>query len=55
MFWALQKVMAQAAGNTVLVNTSFNSLQEPIVCTPRDAVRVFHGTGLDVLVCGGSF
>jgi len=23
---------------------------EPIVCNPRDAVRVFYGTGLDALV-----
>jgi len=34
----------------VLVNTSFNGFREPIVCTPRDAIRVFYGTGLDVLV-----
>jgi carbamoyltransferase len=52
MFWALHKRMAQATGKGVLVNTSFNSFQEPIVCTPRDAVRVFYGTGLDVLVLG---
>jgi carbamoyltransferase len=52
MFWALHKRMAQATGNGVLVNTSFNSFQEPIVCTPRDAVRVFYGTGLDLLVLG---
>jgi carbamoyltransferase len=34
----------------VLVNTSFNGFQEPIVCSPRDAVRVFFGTGIDTLV-----
>jgi carbamoyltransferase len=33
-----------------VVNTSFNGFHEPIVCSPRDAVRVFYGTGLDVLV-----
>jgi len=37
-------------GLPFLVNTSFNGLHEPIVCSPRDAVRVFYGTGLDVLV-----
>ncbi len=36
----------------VLVNTSFNGGREPIVCTARDAVRVFYGTGLDVLLIG---
>ena len=34
----------------VLVNTSFNGFSEPIVCTARDAVRVYYGTGLDMLV-----
>jgi carbamoyltransferase len=52
MFWALHKRMGQATGQGVLVNTSFNGFQEPIVCSPRDAVRVFYGTGLDMLVLG---
>ena len=37
------------SGLPVLVNTSFNGFHEPLVCSPRDAVRVFYGTGLDVL------
>ncbi len=36
----------------MLVNTSFNGFNEPIVCNPRDAVRVFYGTGLDMAVLG---
>ena len=39
-------------GLPVLVNTSFYAFREPIVCTPYDAVRVFYGTGLDMLVIG---
>ena len=42
----------EATGVPVLVNTSFNGFHEPIVCSPRDAVRVFYGTGLDMLVTG---
>ncbi len=34
----------------VLVNTSFNIRDEPIVCTPEDAYRCFMGTEMDVLV-----
>ena len=41
------------SGSPVLVNTSFNGFHEPLVCSPRDAVRVFYGTGLDVLAVGG--
>jgi carbamoyltransferase len=36
-------------GTPVLVNTSFNGFHEPLVCSPRDAIRVFYGTGLDLL------
>ena len=37
------------SGVPVLVNTSFNGFHEPLVCSPRDAIRVFYGTGLDLL------
>jgi carbamoyltransferase len=39
----------QTSGTPVLVNTSFNGFHEPLVCSPRDAIRVFYGTGLDLL------
>lgn len=52
LFWSLLKRMEQANGTGALVNTSFNAFHEPIVCSPRDAVRVFFGTGLDMLVIG---
>jgi len=34
----------------VLINTSFNVREEPIVCTPSDAIYCFMNTGMDVLV-----
>ena len=37
-------------GVPVLLNTSFNVRGEPIVETPRDAVRCFLATGIDYLV-----
>jgi carbamoyltransferase len=37
------------AGVPVLLNTSFN-VQEPIVCTPEDAVKTFLATDVDYLV-----
>ena len=48
MFHALIKAFGDVSGIPILVNTSFNGFNEPIVCTPRDAVRVFYGTGLDM-------
>ncbi|MFN7985569.1 MAG: carbamoyltransferase C-terminal domain-containing protein, partial [Vicinamibacterales bacterium] len=51
-FCKLLNAFGEAAGAPILVNTSFNGFREPIVCSPRDAVRVFYGTGLDTLVIG---
>jgi len=39
-------------GLSVLVNTSFNMHEEPIVCTPRDALKAFADGNLDVLAIG---
>jgi len=48
-FARLLRAFGARCGVPALVNTSFNGLHEPIVCSPRDAVRVFYGTGLDLL------
>lgn len=37
-------------GCPLIVNTSFNVKDEPIVCTPDDAYRCFQKTGMDALV-----
>lgn len=42
--------MKQKTGYGVLINTSFNVKDEPIVCTPDDAIRCFLKTGIDILV-----
>jgi carbamoyltransferase len=52
LFRKLLEAFGAAAGVSMLVNTSFNGFHEPIVCSPRDAVRVFYGTGLDMAVIG---
>jgi len=39
-------------GCPVLVNTSFNVRDEPIVCTPADAYRCFVRTDMDALALG---
>jgi carbamoyltransferase len=40
------------SGLPSLVNTSFNMHEEPIVCTPQDAIRAFRLGRLDALVLG---
>jgi len=39
-------------GESILLNTSFNIKGEPIVCNPREAIKCFYDTGLDLLVLG---
>jgi predicted NodU family carbamoyl transferase len=48
-FLRLLEAWGEKTGTPVLVNTSFNGFHEPLVCSPRDAIRVFYGTGLDLL------
>jgi carbamoyltransferase len=35
-----------------LINTSFNMHEEPIVCTPDDAIRAFLEGRIDILSIG---
>ena len=39
-------------GVPVLINTSFNTRGEPIVCTPRQALCAYFGSPLDALAIG---
>ncbi|HEX2566948.1 MAG TPA: carbamoyltransferase C-terminal domain-containing protein [Burkholderiales bacterium] len=48
----LLEAFRRRTGVPVLVNTSFNTRGEPIVCTPRDAVECFWTSPLDALVIG---
>jgi carbamoyltransferase len=48
--YKLLEAFKAKTGYGVLVNTSFNVRDEPIVCTPDDAYRCFMGTEMDILV-----
>jgi carbamoyltransferase len=48
-YWNLLNEFKKLTGIPVLLNTSFN-VQEPIVCTPSDAVRTFKNASFDALV-----
>ncbi|MEM9833614.1 MAG: carbamoyltransferase [Bacteroidota bacterium] len=49
-FAQLLRAFKKQTGYGLLVNTSFNVRDEPIVCTPADAYRCFQQTEMDVLV-----
>jgi carbamoyltransferase len=51
-YYDLVRAFGELTGVPVLVNTSFNTRGEPVVCTPRDALESFCTTALDVLAIG---
>ena len=55
LYWKLLHAAGKATGLPVLYNTSFNLFGEPLVCTPRDAVRSFYSSGIDALFIGNFF
>ena len=50
--YKLLKKFDEITNCPILVNTSFNVKDEPIVCSPLDAYKCFINTGLDILVLG---
>jgi carbamoyltransferase len=51
-YWNLINEFGRITGVPVIMNTSFNLRGEPIVCSPKDAIRTFYSSGLDFLVLG---
>ena len=51
-FYKVIKAFDERTGCGMVINTSFNFRDEPIVCTPEDAYRCFSRTGIDYLVLG---
>ncbi len=54
LFYRLLRAFKTQTGYGILINTSFNIRDEPIVCTPEDAYRCFMGTEMDMLVAGNA-
>lgn len=52
LFHNLLLAFEKRTGVAAVLNTSFNIKGEPLVCSPRDALRTFWSTGLDVLAIG---
>lgn len=55
LYHALLTETGRKTGLPVLYNTSFNLFGDPLVCTPRDAVRSFYSSGIDALFAGSFF
>jgi len=51
LFWELLTAFGHKTGVPILLNTSFNE-NEPIVCTPEEALECYLKTRMDALVLG---
>jgi carbamoyltransferase len=51
-FYSLLQEMRRQSGDGILVNTSFNTNGEPIVCRMKEAYHCFIKTNMDILVVG---
>lgn len=52
ILWRLLERFGKSAPGPMLVNTSFNLFGEPLVVSPRDAVRSYFCSGIDALIIG---
>ena len=52
LYWQLLHASGKKTGLPALFNTSFNLFSDPLVCTPRDAVRSFYSSGIDSMFVG---
>jgi carbamoyltransferase len=50
--WRLLQRFGENSPAPLMVNTSFNLFGEPLVITPRDAVRSYFCSGTDALIAG---
>jgi carbamoyltransferase len=51
LYYDLIQTFGKKTGVPVILNTSFNE-NEPIVCTPKEAIDCFQRTKMDVLAIG---
>ena len=50
-YWRLIEAFRELTGIPMVLNTSFNE-NEPVVCTPQEALDCFLRTSMDLLVLG---
>ncbi|MFZ6028671.1 MAG: carbamoyltransferase [Chloroflexota bacterium] len=51
-YYEVVRAFGARTGVPILINTSFNTRGQPIVCTPQDAVESFWTSAMDALVLG---
>jgi carbamoyltransferase len=51
-YYDVIKAFGEITGEYAILNTSLNIRGEPIVCTPREAIKCLYDTGMDAMILG---
>ncbi len=55
LFWELINEFGNITGESIILNSSFNVMGEPIVNNPKEAIRCFFDSGIDALFIGNYY
>ena len=55
LFWELINEFGNLTGESILLNSSFNVMGEPIVNNPKEAISCFFNSGIDALFIGNFY
>lgn len=55
LFWELINEFGILTGESIILNSSFNVMGEPIVNNPKEAIRCFFDSGIDALFIGNYY
>ena len=55
MYWELINEFGKLTGESILLNSSFNVMGEPIINHPKEAIKCFFDSGIDALFMGNYY
>jgi len=55
LFWELINEFGNLTGESIILNSSFNVMGEPIINNPKEAIRCFFDSGIDALFIGNFY
>ena len=54
-YWELIKEFGELTGESIVLNSSFNVMGEPVINNPQEAIRCFFDSGIDALFMGNYY
>ena len=54
-YWELINEFKKITGESIILNTSYNVMGEPIINNPKEALRCFFDSGIDAIFLGNYY